>query len=175
MGDWFLHASYQNIRHLDTQTQAHLDLFPVAEWINGFGWHSVLRVCVCVSLVLRIWLCICAKCKQLSHCDVWIGDDNPALWMRSAENNLLCFLCAPRVHFLSNTIQTRQMTEYPSLSHFPSPAEIFLLYPLISCSTPFAKDYLSYKFWKMDHVVLEWQRIQHLGFEIVGMSKPLLL
>lgn len=116
------------------------------------------------------------KMQKTSLCDVWFVDDNPALWMRSTESNLLCFLCAPQVHFLSSTVQTRQMTEYPSPSLFLSPAEIFLFYSLSSHSTPFTKDYLSYKFGIMDHAVLEWQMVQHWRYEyIVGMSKLLQL
>lgn len=120
-----------------------------------FGWHSVLLLCVSLALCISIWLCICAKCKRLIHCDVWIWDDYTALWMRSAESNLLRFLYTP---FFSRAIQTRQMTEYPSLSLFLSPPVISLFYPFISDRTPFAQDYLSHKFGVMDHVVLEWHR-----------------
>lgn len=42
---------------------------------------------------------------------------------------------------------------------FLSPGEISLFYPLTSHSTPFTKDYLSYKFGIMDHVVLKRQMI----------------
>lgn len=95
--------AYQHIRC--TQTWVHLELFPVTQWINGF-WLTFAVACMCVSLVLpiSIWLCMCAKYNLLSLCDVWIEDDNPRLWMKSTERNLLCFLCAPQVHFLCSTI-----------------------------------------------------------------------
>lgn len=177
MVDWLQYASYQNIRHLGTHK--HKPIWTCSQSHSGlmaFGWHSVLRRSVCDSLVLgiSIWLWMWAKCKQLSLYDVWIGDDNPLLWMRSTESNLLCFLCAPRVHFLSSTIQTKELTAFPSLSLFFTPAQIFHVYSFTFHSS-FTKDYLSYEFAIIDHVVVEWQRIQHWRFDIFGMLKLLLL
>lgn len=122
---------HQTPRH----TQTHKPIWTSSQSQSGlmaFGFVCLCDVCASSVLPISTWLCISAKCKQLSRCDVWIGDDNPGLWMRSTESNLLCFLCAPQVHFLSSTIQTRQMTEYPSLS-------LFLFYPLTFTLLPSLK------------------------------------
>lgn len=113
MVDWLLYAAY--IRHKGKYK--HQPIWTCLQSHRGLmasGWGSVLPRSVRFSLVLcfSIWLLMCSKCKQPSLCDVWIADDNPLLWMRSTQSNLLCFLCAPQVHFLSSTIQTRKLTAF---------------------------------------------------------------
>lgn len=173
--DLLFYASY--IRHKGTHKHKPIwTCFQSRSGLMAFGWHSVLHRSVRFSLVLcfSIWLWMCAKCKQLSLCDVWIADDNPSLWMRSTESNLLCFLCAPQVHFLSSTIQTRKLTAFSSLSLCFTLAQIFQIHSLPSHSF-FAKYYFSYEFAIIDHVVVEWQRIQLWRFDMFGMLKLFLL
>ena len=164
MGDWLLHASYQNIRHLDAHKHK-----PI--WSGSQSQSGLMAPGFCVS----VWMCAfppscpfpygraCARNANDSLSNVMYGFGMIILGYEwGAESNLLCFLCAHRVHFLSSTIQTRQMTECsPSVSLPLSGRDLSLLCPLTSHSTPFAKDYSSYKFGIMDHVVLEWQTTQH--------------